>query len=69
MLAYFQPFSRGTRQCIGQNLSLIEQKIVLSMLVRRFDPKEVAKQDIITSEAITAVIYDPMHVRLGLASD
>ena len=68
MLAYFQPFSRGTRQCIGQNLSLVEQKIVLSMLVRRFDPVEVARDDIGIREAITTVIEDPMHVRLDFTT-
>ena len=66
MMSYFHPFSRGTRQCIGQNLSLIEQKIVLSMFVRRFNPKDVLKKSIAIQEAITVVIDDPVEVRLDL---
>jgi len=30
------PFSYGTRSCIGMNFSLIEQRVVLSMLVHKF---------------------------------
>lgn len=67
-MSHFHPFSRGSRQCIGQNLSLIEQKIVLSMLVRRFNPREVLKKTISTQEAITAQIMDPVEVRMELAT-
>ncbi|KAK3896972.1 cytochrome P450 [Staphylotrichum tortipilum] len=69
MMSYFHPFSRGTRQCIGQNLSWIEQKIVLSMFVRRFNPKDVLKKNITIREAITVAIDDPVEVRLDLVTD
>ncbi|KAJ5475764.1 hypothetical protein N7475_001493, partial [Penicillium sp. IBT 31633x] len=66
MSAYFYPFSRGTRQCIGQNLSLIEQKIVLSAFVRRFNPQEVMRKNLNIQEGITIVLDDEVNVRLGL---
>ncbi|KAI9370115.1 cytochrome P450 [Aspergillus egyptiacus] len=69
MLSYFHPFSRGTRQCIGQNLSIIEQKIVLSMFARRFNPEQVLKKDIKTREAITVRMDDPLDVRMSQAAD
>lgn len=68
MMSYFHPFSRGTRQCIGQNLSWIEQKIVLSMFVRHFNPKDVLKKNITVREAITVAIGDPVDVRLDLVT-
>lgn len=69
LLSYFHPFSRGTRQCVGQNLSLIEQKIVLSMFLRRFSPRDVVKKSPSVREAITIVIDDPIDVRLDFAVD
>eukprot|EP01041_Mallomonas_annulata_P012731 gene12731-26816_t len=33
----FLPFIEGPRQCLGQNLSLLETKIVLSLLILSFD--------------------------------
>ncbi|KAJ5605341.1 cytochrome P450 [Penicillium lagena] len=69
MSAYFHPFSRGTRQCVGQTLSLIEQKIVLSMFVRRFNPQEVMRKNLNIQERITIVLDDEVDVRLGLATD
>ncbi|KAL9244152.1 hypothetical protein vseg_017957 [Gypsophila vaccaria] len=35
-LASFFPFSLGPRVCVGQNLALVESKIVLAMIVQRF---------------------------------
>ncbi|KAK4498933.1 hypothetical protein PRZ48_009443 [Zasmidium cellare] len=31
------PFSRGSRNCIGQELALIETKVILAMIIRKFD--------------------------------
>ncbi|KAI8869716.1 cytochrome P450, partial [Ramicandelaber brevisporus] len=30
------PFGGGVRQCLGMGMSLLEQKVVLSMIVRRY---------------------------------
>lgn len=51
------------------SLSLIEQKIVLSMFVRRFNPREVMRKNLNIQEAITIVLNDEVHVRLGLVTD
>lgn len=51
------------------SLSFIEQKIVLSMFVRRFNPQQVMKEDIKIKEAITVVLDDPVDVRVDLATD
>lgn len=67
-MSHFYPFSSGTRQCIGQSLSLIEQKIVLSLLVRRFNCKEVLKQQIDIREVITLAIDDSVDVRLDVVT-
>ncbi|KAJ5909662.1 hypothetical protein N7504_004305 [Penicillium tannophilum] len=69
MSAYFHPFSRGARQCIGQNLSLIEQKIVLSMFVRRFNPRAVVRKNLNIQEGITVVLNDEVGVRLDLVTN
>ncbi|KAF5855755.1 hypothetical protein ETB97_008473 [Aspergillus alliaceus] len=50
------------------NLSLIEQKIVLAMFVRRFDPREVLNRTVNLAEAVTAVPEGPMEVRVQLAA-
>ncbi|EFX00361.1 cytochrome p450 monooxygenase [Grosmannia clavigera kw1407] len=64
-LKYFHPFSRGTRQCIGQNLSLIEQKITLSRLVLRFSPVAVSKPSIEWGELGTNAVPDtPLYAQL-----
>ncbi|KAI8889920.1 cytochrome P450, partial [Backusella circina FSU 941] len=31
------PFSNGSRQCIGMNFSLAEQRVVLSMMLRKYN--------------------------------
>ena len=51
------------------SLSFIEQKIVLSMFVRRFNPQQVMKKDVKIKEAITVVLDDPVDVRVDLATD
>ncbi|KAJ5654879.1 hypothetical protein N7490_001882 [Penicillium lividum] len=69
LLAHYHPFSRGTRQCIGQNLSSIEQKIVLSLFVRRFNPGVVLEKKISLIEAVTAIPDNPLDVLVDLSAD
>jgi len=42
------PFINGPRNCLGQHFSLLESKIVLGLLIRRFDmvlsPKQTAEK-------------------------
>ncbi|CEI66260.1 unnamed protein product [Fusarium venenatum] len=62
---YFYPFSRGTRSCIGQSLSLAEQRVAIAQVVRRFSPsKDMQFRDIIGSEYVTFVMQDELPVQL-----
>ncbi|CAO3620406.1 unnamed protein product [Cunninghamella blakesleeana] len=36
MFALLVPFANGNRQCIGMNFSLVEQRVILSCLLRRY---------------------------------
>jgi cytochrome P450 len=46
----FRPFEKGPRDCIGQELAMLESRIVLALIVRKFDFKEA---------------YDELDRRLG----
>jgi len=53
----FQPFSVGPRNCIGQELAMIESKIVLALTAREFDfvleyPGEEADPQPVTPESV-----------------
>jgi cytochrome P450 len=37
--AHYRPFERGTRSCIGQELAMIEARIALALVARKFDFK------------------------------
>ncbi|KAI8079517.1 cytochrome P450 [Gilbertella persicaria] len=44
----YVPFSNGSRQCIGMNFSLYEQRVILSMLLRKYTwtlPKDSIHKD------------------------
>ncbi|CAF1552887.1 unnamed protein product [Didymodactylos carnosus] len=49
----FLPFSAGPRSCIGQNFAMLEAKIMLSMIVQRFDLEFVEGQKIVPDVTIT----------------
>uniref|UniRef100_A0A0D2XSL4 Cytochrome P450 n=1 Tax=Fusarium oxysporum (strain Fo5176) TaxID=660025 RepID=A0A0D2XSL4_FUSOF len=62
---YLYPFSRGTRSCIGQSLSLAEQRVAISQIVRRFSPsKDMQFREIIGKEYVTWVMEDELPVQL-----
>ncbi|KAK1561471.1 cytochrome P450 4A10 [Colletotrichum navitas] len=64
MEAYLQPFSRGTRQCIGQNLTLAMQRVAIANVVYHFQPITINKSDIQTREFVTLLIDSPLEVTL-----
>ncbi|KAH7183703.1 putative cytochrome P450 monooxygenase [Fusarium flagelliforme] len=63
--SYLYPFSRGTRSCIGQTLSLAEQRICISQFVRRFSPADWGKfRQVNLKEYINIVIMDDLAIKL-----
>ncbi|KAF5633095.1 cytochrome P450 monooxygenase [Fusarium tjaetaba] len=63
--SYLYPFSRGTRSCIGQTLSIAEQRICISQFVRRFSPAEWGKfREVNLKEYINIVIMDDLAIKL-----
>lgn len=57
----WRPFEKGPRNCIGQELAMIEGKIILALIVKDFD--FVAEYDGIKYETLTTktVIEDPIQ--------
>ncbi|KAK2030547.1 cytochrome P450 4A10 [Colletotrichum zoysiae] len=64
MEAHLQPFSRGTRQCIGQNLTLAMQRLAIANIVHHFEPIPSENTDIKTREFVTLLIDSPLEVTL-----
>jgi cytochrome P450 len=54
---YF-PFSAGRRNCVGQNLAMLELKMVLATLLRRYDfllHTEVVPKSVMTMKPTNAI--------------
>ncbi|RCH98259.1 cytochrome P450-dit2 [Rhizopus azygosporus] len=48
------PFSNGTRQCLGMNFSLFEQRLVIAMILKKYEisiPEDSIHRDHIVSDA------------------
>ncbi|KAK2740854.1 cytochrome P450 4A10 [Colletotrichum kahawae] len=65
MEAHLQPFSRGTRQCIGQNLTLATQRLAIATIVHNFRPADVRDRMIKTREYVTLLVDSPLTVGLS----
>ena len=61
--AYF-PFGAGPRACIGRQFSLVEAKVILSVLLRRFSPELVSDADLDLRPSLTMHPRDPVEVVL-----
>ncbi|KAF6806134.1 cytochrome P450 4A10 [Colletotrichum musicola] len=68
MDAHLQPFSRGTRQCIGQNLTLAMQRAAIASVVYHFLPVAVNNTEIKTREFVTLLLDSPLEVSLRPAN-
>ena len=53
------PFSAGKRNCIGQRFALMEEKVVLANIFRKFEIKSLKKTDEL--EPIADVIMRPLN--------
>ncbi|KAG1179932.1 hypothetical protein G6F36_010479 [Rhizopus arrhizus] len=59
------PFGNGTRQCIGMNFSLMEQRLILTMLLRKYEvdlPKNSIHYDHIVYEHPTYICPESLEL-------
>ena len=61
--SYF-PFGAGPRSCIGRQFSLVEAKIILSVLLRRFSPELASDPDLDLRPSLTMHPRDPVEMIL-----
>jgi len=61
--AYF-PFGGGPRRCIGQQFAMVEGKLILATLARRYHLELVSDPDVDLSVSITTRPVDPIEARV-----
>ncbi|KAI8070933.1 cytochrome P-450 cyp509A1 [Gongronella butleri] len=61
------PFANGTRQCVGMNFSLVEQRVLLALILRRYKfslPKDsIHKENFITTNH---VVMEPLDFNIAI---
>jgi cytochrome P450 len=62
--AYF-PFGGGPRRCVGEQFALVEGKLLLATLLRRYSPTLESDPDIDLSVSITTRPVDPVEIGLS----
>lgn len=58
----YRPFERGPRSCIGQELVIVEMRVVLALTVRRFDFVKKGLDGVHEEEVydISRVVHSPV---------
>ncbi|KAK2025336.1 cytochrome P450 [Colletotrichum zoysiae] len=58
----YRPFERGPRNCIGQELTMLEMRVVLALTVRRFDFFKKGFDGVLEEEVydISRVVHSPV---------
>ena len=64
----FLPFSAGPRMCIGQNLALIESKIILSLFIQTFEFRFSKDYKLIRKQTASFRPKDPLIADLTVKS-
>ncbi|KAE8146525.1 cytochrome P450 [Aspergillus avenaceus] len=60
----WRAFERGPRNCIGQELAMMEARVVLACVVRRFDFVKVGLKEVFNTMQVTAKPVDGMRMRV-----
>ncbi|KAK7905460.1 hypothetical protein LTR67_000182 [Exophiala xenobiotica] len=63
---HFHPFSRGARSCIGQNLSVVEQRLAFAYFVLNFSPKSVVDPNPVFKQFNTLISQSDLNVFVNL---